>query len=46
MPGTLQADEFGHIVEILAKNMLLASGEHGHRAHAEFEQPLLPGGIV
>jgi hypothetical protein len=46
MPGTVQADEFGHIIEILAKNVRRALGEHGHRAHAEFEQPLLPGGIV
>jgi hypothetical protein len=42
----LHADEFGHIFEILAKNILIASGEHGYRAHAEFEQPLLSGGIV
>jgi len=46
MPGTLQADEFGHVVEILAKNVFLAPGEHGNGTHAEPEQPRLPGRIV
>jgi hypothetical protein len=42
----LEADELGHVFEILAKNVLPASGEHGHAAHAKPEQTLLPGRVI
>src|SRR5262245_21777749 len=46
MSRALDADELGHIFEILAKDELLASGEHGHGAHPEFKQLFPPGRIV
>lgn len=46
MSGALDADELGHIFEILAKNELLTSGQHGHGAHAKFEQLFPSGGVV
>ena len=46
MSCALDANELGHIFEILAKNELLTSGEHGHGAHAEFKQLRAPGSIV
>jgi hypothetical protein len=46
VPGTLQADEFGNVLEILAKNVLPAGCEHGHRARSELGQFLLGERIV
>jgi hypothetical protein len=46
MTGALQPDELGDIFEVLAKDVLLAPGHHGHVAHAEGEQPFPSPGIV
>lgn len=46
MSCALDANELGHIFEILAKNELLTSGEDGHGAHSEFKQLRAPGSIV
>jgi len=40
VPGALQADKLGHVLEVLAENVLVASRKHRHGAHAEFEQLL------
>jgi hypothetical protein len=44
--GALQADELGDVLEVLAKNVLVASREHRHGAHAEFEQLFFSRRIV
>jgi hypothetical protein len=44
--GALQADELGDVLEVLAKNVLVASREHRHGPHAEFEQLLFSRRIV
>jgi hypothetical protein len=46
MPGALQADELGNVFEVLAEDVLIASGEHRHGTRAKLEQPVFPGGIV
>ena len=46
MAGALQSDELGDVLEVLAENVLIASREHRHGAHAEFEQLLLSGRVV
>jgi hypothetical protein len=46
MPGALQADKLGHVLEVLAENVLAASREHRHGADAELEQLLFARGIV
>ena len=46
MPAALQTDEFRDVIEILAEDKLLAFGEHRHRLHSEFQQLILPAGVV
>ena len=46
MSRALDANELGHIFEILAKNELLTSGRYGHCAHAKFEQLFPPSSVV
>jgi hypothetical protein len=38
MPCALQADKLGDVLKVLAKNVLIASGEDRHGADAELEQ--------
>jgi hypothetical protein len=40
MPGALQTDKLGDVLEVLAENVLAASREHRHGADAELEQLL------
>jgi hypothetical protein len=44
--GALQANKLGDVLEVLTENVLIASREHRHGAHAEFEQLLLSRWIV
>ena len=44
--GALQADKLGDVLEVLAENVLVASREHRHGAHAEFQELLFAGRIV
>jgi hypothetical protein len=46
VPGTLQADEFGNVFEILAKNVLPALGKNGYGSHAEPKQLIVADRIV
>jgi hypothetical protein len=46
MPGALQTDKLGDVLEVLAENVLAASREHRHGAHTELEQLLFARGIV
>ena len=46
MSRALDANELGHIFEILAKNELLTSGRYGHCAHAKLVQLFLPSSVV
>jgi hypothetical protein len=46
MAGTLQTDKLGHVLEVLAENVLVASREHRHSTHAEFEELLSSRRIV
>jgi NitT/TauT family transport system substrate-binding protein len=46
MSRALDANELGHIFEILAKNELLTSGRYGHCAHAKLEQLFPPSSVV
>ena len=46
MAGPLQTDKLGHVLEVLAKNILPAGCEHGHRARSELGQFLLGERIV
>ena len=47
MPGANESDEFGHIVEALSKNELVAfSDNRGHRSYAECQQLFSPAWIV
>ena len=41
MAGTPMADKLGDVLGVLAKNVLVASREHRHGPHAEFEQLVL-----
>jgi len=44
--GALEADEFGHVFQILAKYELLALGNNRDIAHAELEQAFATRRIV
>jgi len=44
--GALQADEFRHILQVLAENVLIVFGEHRDSASPEFEHLLSAGRIV
>jgi hypothetical protein len=44
--GALQADKLGDVLEVLTENVLIASREHRHGAHAEFDQLLFSRRIV
>jgi hypothetical protein len=44
--GTLQTDELGYVLEILAEDELPASRHHRHVAYAQREQPLTPLRVV
>ena len=46
MAGALQSDEFGHVLEILAKHELFAARDHRHIAHTEGEQFLAPRRVI
>jgi hypothetical protein len=46
MPGALQTDKLGDVLEVLAENVLAASREYRHGADAELEQLLFARGIV
>ena len=46
VPGALQADKLGNVLEVLAENVLVASREHRHGPHAESEQLLFSRRIV
>jgi hypothetical protein len=46
VPGALQADELGNILEALTENVLLAFRQHRYRACAEPEQLLFSSRIV
>ena len=39
MPGALQADKFGDVLQVLAEDVLIAFCEHRHGARSQFEQP-------
>lgn len=46
MPRALQADKLGNVLKVLAKNVLIASGENRHGADAESQQLLLCRKVV
>jgi hypothetical protein len=46
VPGALEPDEFGDILEVLAEYVLVAFGDNRHVAHAEREQSLASSRIV
>ena len=46
MSGTLQTDELGYVLEILAEDELPASRHYRHVAYAQREQPLTPLRVV
>ena len=46
MPATLQADEFGDVLQVLAKDILTVFREHRHGARAELEQLLSSRQVV
>jgi hypothetical protein len=46
MPGALQADELGYVLEILPEDELLAPCDDRHVAYAQREQPFTPLRVV
>jgi hypothetical protein len=46
MPAALQANEFGDIFQILAKNKLIPACQNRYRAYAQSAQPFPRIGIV
>ena len=40
MTGSLQADKFGHVLQVLAEDVLATFCQHGHGLHTEAKQLL------
>jgi hypothetical protein len=40
VPGALQADEFGHVLQILTEDVLITFREHRHSTRPEMEKPV------
>lgn len=46
MSGSLQADELGHVFEVLTENEALAFCNYRYVAHPELEEPLTTAGVI
>ena len=46
MAGALQPDEFGHILEVLRKDILLTQRDHRDRPHAERKKLVAAASVV
>ena len=46
MPGALEADELGDILEVLAEDVVLALRDDRHVAHAQGQELFPPAGVI